>query len=158
MENYSRDELIRKAVEAAGKEKERVKEEENKFERENGRKPSNKEKNEINAKLAEAVSVVCDIITGNIFISTSGRPHLKTEEIHTILKNKMLKLKKSLEKEGRPIEICAEFKACNEALHSRQDARLNDLVIATINVKDGSFKKRCRNCKFTTWGAKAFTD
>ncbi len=59
---------------------------------------------------------------------------------------------------GRFIEICAEFKACNEALHSRQDAQLRDLAIATVNVKDGTPKKRCYNCKVTTRETKVFTD
>jgi len=155
MENYSRGELIRKAIEAAEKEKERAKAEEIKFEQKNRRKPSNDEKNEINAKLAGAVSVVCDIITGNVFTSTSGRPHLQTKEIHKELRKRMPKI--SLEK-GRPVEACAEFKACNRALHSRQDVKLGDLFIATVNVKDGSFKKRCGNCKVTTWGTTVFTD
>jgi len=155
MENYNHDELIKKAIEAAEAEKKRAERVEAYFEWLNGRKPSKKEMALINAKAAWAVSAVCDKKMGKVFTDTSGRTSPKTEDIHLELKRRIPL--ESLE-DGRPVETCAEFKACNQALHSRYDAKLEDLIIATVLVSDGSPKERCENCKRTTEGANVLTD
>jgi hypothetical protein len=155
MENNNCDELIKKAIEAAEKEKQRAKEVEANFEQLYGRKPSKKERARINAKAAWAASAVYDKKTGKVFTSTSGRPHPKAQEIHVELKIRMPE--ESLEN-GRPVENCAEIKAGNKALHSRQDAKMEDLIIATVLVSDGSPKERCLNCKRSTDGATVITD
>jgi hypothetical protein len=155
MENDNHEELIKKAIEAAETEKERAKRVEEGFEWLNGRKPSKKERVIINAKAAWAVSVVYDKKTGKVFTDISGRTYPKSEEIHTELKRRMPL--ESLEY-GRPVETCAEFKACNKALHSRHDAKMEDLIVATVLVSDGSPKERCENCKRTTEGANVLTD
>lgn len=156
MENKNHEELIKKAIEAAETEKERAQILETHFKRLHGRKPSKRERAIINADAARAVSVVCDKKTGYIFINTSGRPHPQTEEIHIELKRRMPE--DSLDKNKRPVEYCAEFKACNKALHSRHDAKMEDLIVATVLVSDGSPKERCENCKRTTEGAIVLTD
>jgi len=150
------DELIKKAIDAAETEKERAKRIEDDFKRLSGRKPSKRERAIINADAARAVSVVCDKKTGHIFTNTSGRPHPQTEEIHIELKRRMPE--ESLDKNKRPVEYCAEFKACNKALHSRHDAKMEDLIVATVLVSDGSPKERCENCKRTTEGANVLTN
>jgi hypothetical protein len=150
------EELINKAIEAAEEEKKRAKRVEAGFEWLNGRKPSKKERALINADAARAISVVCYKKTGHIFTNTSGRPHPQTEEIHIELKRRMPE--DSLDKNKRPVEYCAEFKACNKALHSRHDAKMEDLIVATVLVSDGSPKERCENCKRTTEGANVLTD
>jgi hypothetical protein len=155
MENDNHEELIKKAIEAAKTERERAKRVEDGFKWLHGRKPSKKERTLINAKAAWAVSAVCDKKTGKVFTDTSGRTSPKTEDIHLELKRRIPL--ESLEY-GRPVETCAEFKACNQALHSRLDAKLEDLIIATVLVSDGSPKERCENCKRTTEGANVLTD
>jgi len=147
MENDNHEGLIKKAIEAAQAEKERAKRVEDDFKWLHGRKPSKRERAIINADAARAVSVVCDKKTGHIFTNTSGRPHPQTKEIHIELKRRMPE--DSLDKNKRPVEYCAEFKACNKALHSRHDTKMEDLIIATVLVSDGSPKERCENCKRT---------
>jgi len=156
MEDDNHEELSKKAIEAAETEKERAKRVENEFKRLYGRRPSKRERAIINADAARAVSVVCDKKTGHIFTNTSGRPHPQTEEIHIELKRRMPE--DSLDKNKRPIEYCAEFKACNKALYSRHDAKMEDLIVATVLVSDASPKERCENCKRTTEGAIVLTD
>ena len=56
------------------------------------------------------------------------------------------------------IENCAEFKACNEALWNRENSKMEELEIATVIVRNGKVKERCKNCLKTTNGATVFTD
>jgi len=56
------------------------------------------------------------------------------------------------------IRNCAEIKACNTALQARPNAKMEELEIATVTVRNGLPKKRCKNCKLTTEGATVFTD
>jgi hypothetical protein len=118
---------------------------------------SKKESKKQNAGISRTISGVYDCVSKQVYTATSSsRPQLTPTEIHPILKNK-IPPSGSLEA-GRPPEVCAEFKACNLALYARKDARLEDLIVATVMTKDMSNKTRCANCLETTDGTTVITD
>ena len=93
-----------------------------------------------------------DTKTNIIFIGKSGKPY--PTDIHPELKNNMSP--PSLH--NWDIENCAEFKASNEALYARQNAKIADLEIATVRVSTGEPEPRCLNCRITLKDATVFTD
>lgn len=118
---------------------------------------SKKERKIQNAYVSRTISGAYDCVSKQVYTATSSsRPQLMSAEIHPILKSK-LPLGGSLET-GRAHEVCAGFKACNLALYARKDARLEDLIVATVMTTDMSHKTRCANCLETTDGATVITD
>ncbi len=101
---------------------------------------------------AKMLSAVRDKVTGKIYIGKSGKPY--SEELHSEIE--IRRPDQSLM--PWPIKNCAEIKACNDALQNRENAKMEDLEIATVIVRNGKLKERCANCKITTAGATVFTD
>jgi hypothetical protein len=54
------------------------------------------------------------------------------------------------------VSNCAEFNACNKALNAGE--QMTDLEIHTVRVKTGVAEEACKNCKFTTAGARVTSD
>jgi len=149
-----REILLEKVREEAEAEKQRAINVCEKFERQNGRKPAGKEKNEIKGNVARMISVVLDKKTGRFYSATSGYAPSR-DSFHSLLRERMLNLDNEL---GRAPETCAEVQASDKALILRSDAQISDLMIATILTGDGSPQTRCENCKITLNGADVITD
>jgi hypothetical protein len=133
---------------------EKVREACEEFERQNGRKPSKREKNKINGFPARMTSLAFDKKVNKFYTATSGRAPSR-ESFNSLLKERMPN--PSLES-GRDPESCAEVQAANKALNNRPDAQISDLIIATILTGDGAPQIRCENCKVTLRDALVITD
>jgi len=149
-----REILLEKVREAAKAEKQRAIDECEKFERQYGRKPSKKEKNKINGLPARMTSLVFDKKADKFYTATSGRAPSR-ESFNSLLKERMPN--PSLES-GRDPESCAEVQAADKALNCRDNARISDLIIATVLTGDETPQVRCENCKVTLREALVITD
>ena len=104
--------------------------------------------------LSRILAVVRDRTTQTIFIDKSGHPYPNEHDLHPTIKAQLPYTSKM----PWPTTNCAEIKACNRALFSRTGAQLEDLECATIIIKSGLSKKRCRNCQQSLQGASFHTD
>jgi hypothetical protein len=87
----------------------------------------------------------------------TGRPYLADsgevpDSVHPLLKDRIPN--PSLER-WTP-ENCAEFNAVNKALN--EGAKIEDLVVHTVQVRSGNPFPRCNNCRVTTAGAIVTSD
>ncbi len=96
-----------------------------------------------------ATSVAVDTKTGKVYHGDSGAPD---QIINPTLQQRMPN--PSLER--WPVDNCAEFQAANAAL--KDGARMENLVIHTVKVRDGLAFPRCQNCQVTTNGATVTSD
>lgn len=156
-----RELLLKRAKDSAKTECQRAKAACEEFERENGRKPFNKERTQINGRSARMISVVVDMKTNREYVETSGRAP-SIEKFHALLRERMpkpgLEPVNNLEATRRHPKECAEVQAANQALHARVDAQISDLMIATLMTEDETPHMRCENCKVTLAGAIVITD
>jgi uncharacterized Zn-binding protein involved in type VI secretion len=96
-----------------------------------------------------ATSAAVDSRTGRVYTADSGSPG---QNINPTLQQRM----PNPSMERWPVDNCAEFQAANRAL--ADGARMEDLVIHTVTVRDGAAFPRCQNCRTTTSGATVTSD
>lgn len=93
------------------------------------------------------VSAAYDSRSGGVFFGESGSV---SSNIHPTLRGQMPR--SSLE--PWPVGNCAEFNACNAALHA--GANLDDLSYATVRTRTGVPEPSCGNCQVSLRGAKEY--
>lgn len=156
-----KDVLLKKIEEEAKKEQERVDKLLNEFKQKKGRQPTKKEKNELNGRVAQMISIVFDLKSENTFTATSGySPPIEDfhPKLRSLMPNPGLEPKDNLEVTRRHPKECAEVQAVNDALKARIDAKIEDFIIATFKTKSIIPRERCENCKVTLKDAIVYTD
>jgi len=92
---------------------------------------------------ATKVSVVRDKVTGAVFTGVSGNPSQKiNKDLEQYIPNKS--------REKWKATNCAEVDALNKAFKARNGAKMSDMIIVTISVRNNKNAKPCKNCKITT--------
>jgi RHS repeat-associated protein len=94
-------------------------------------------------------SAAVDAKTGKIYYGDSGT---HPDNINQALRERM----PATSLEAWSVENCAEFNATNNALNN--GAKMEDLTITTVRVKNGDPEPRCDNCRVTTDGAHVTSD
>jgi RHS repeat-associated protein len=94
-----------------------------------------------------AVAAAYDQVAGTVHFGESGSV---PAEIHPELRANM----PDPSLEPWAAGNCAEFNACNNALHAREGAELKDLTYGTVRTKKGTPFESCQNCTASLQGAK----
>ena len=95
---------------------------------------------------ATKITVARDKVTGEPYTGVSGNPYQKLDKgLRDQLPNKS--------REAWKIANCSEVDALNKAFKARNGAKMSDIKMVTINVRNDKNADPCSNCKITTRNA-----